>query len=148
MGNKSFFKPKKITLIKQYYIIESKYRNLIIEKQRDLNSATFDFNIIPSELSQAYTVRMVLSKNNNPKIYVLHPKIKTRKKKRPPHIYDFDEGRICLFLPREINSYSCYDKIVPWIAEWLLFYEIWLVTGNWNGGGHILDVKKDKKLLD
>lgn len=26
-------------------------------------------------------------------------------------------------------------KIVPWAAEWLLFYEIWTITGEWCGEG-------------
>jgi len=27
------------------------------------------------------------------------------------------------------------DTIVPWTADWLAHYEIWLVTGDWYGGG-------------
>ena len=27
------------------------------------------------------------------------------------------------------------DTIVPWAAEWLMHYELWLVTGEWTGGG-------------
>lgn len=27
------------------------------------------------------------------------------------------------------------DTIVPWAAEWLLHYELWLATGEWGGGG-------------
>jgi hypothetical protein len=27
------------------------------------------------------------------------------------------------------------DSIVPWASEWLFFYEFWLVTGEWDGGG-------------
>lgn len=30
--------------------------------------------------------------------------------------------------------YVC-DTIVPWTAEWLLNYELWLATGEWVGGG-------------
>jgi hypothetical protein len=26
--------------------------------------------------------------------------------------------------------------VVPWISEWLIYYELWLVTGRWLGGGH------------
>jgi hypothetical protein len=25
--------------------------------------------------------------------------------------------------------------VIPWISEWLYFYELWLVTGEWLGGG-------------
>jgi hypothetical protein len=27
------------------------------------------------------------------------------------------------------------DTIVPWAALWLVFYEYWLATGLWLGGG-------------
>lgn len=27
------------------------------------------------------------------------------------------------------------NTIVPWAVEWLFFYEVWLVTGEWGGGG-------------
>lgn len=30
---------------------------------------------------------------------------------------------------------SISDTIVPGTAEWLVHYEIWLVTGEWYGGG-------------
>jgi hypothetical protein len=30
---------------------------------------------------------------------------------------------------------SIADTIVPWTAEWLVHYEIWLMTGEWYGGG-------------
>jgi hypothetical protein len=26
--------------------------------------------------------------------------------------------------------------IIGWIALWLYYYEVWLITGNWLGGGH------------
>ena len=25
--------------------------------------------------------------------------------------------------------------IVPWCSEWLFYYELWLATGEWLGGG-------------
>lgn len=28
------------------------------------------------------------------------------------------------------------DTIVVWASEWLFFYESWLLTGDWLGGGH------------
>jgi hypothetical protein len=27
------------------------------------------------------------------------------------------------------------NSIVPWASEWLFFYEMWLITGEWDGGG-------------
>ena len=28
------------------------------------------------------------------------------------------------------------EFIIPWIAVWLYFYEVWHITGEWLGGGH------------
>jgi hypothetical protein len=30
---------------------------------------------------------------------------------------------------------SIADTIVPWTSEWLMYYEIWLATSDWYGGG-------------
>jgi hypothetical protein len=27
--------------------------------------------------------------------------------------------------------------VLLWAAEWLMHYELWLVTGQWHGGGHV-----------
>jgi hypothetical protein len=45
---------------------------------------------------------------------------------------------LCLYHPREKswhNELLLSEVIVPWISEWLLFYEIWSITGEWKGGG-------------
>lgn len=34
------------------------------------------------------------------------------------------------------------NTIVPWLAEWLEFYEGWLVTGIWYGGGEHPNVEE------
>ena len=40
-------------------------------------------------------------------------------------------------MPYEFNySLRIIDTIIPWTQEWLYFYEIWLLTGEWRGGGH------------
>ena len=32
---------------------------------------------------------------------------------------------------------SKYDSdLIPWISEWLFYFEMWLITGEWYGGGH------------
>jgi hypothetical protein len=30
---------------------------------------------------------------------------------------------------------SIADTVLPWTTEWLYHYEIWLITGEWTGGG-------------
>ena len=143
MGNRKQPKRKKITLIQQYVLIQLKYKRMILKQSYSLSKATFDLKIKPSNVSNTYIVRMKLYNKVNPKVFVVKPKLKKRKRQMPPHTYDFKNGRICLFLPKEIDSSLYYDRIIPWISEWLFHYEIWLITGNWNGGGHAFGTIKE-----
>jgi hypothetical protein len=60
----------------------------------------------------------------------------------PPHIYP-DPGTaagwsLCLFDPRTGEwkpDRVIAETIIPWAAEWLFFYEGWLIDGKWAGGG-------------
>jgi hypothetical protein len=62
--------------------------------------------------------------------------------KWPPHIYynesDPQSSRLCLYDPEE-RSWSpeeyIADTIIPWAIDWLFFFERWLDTGEWEGGG-------------
>lgn len=58
-----------------------------------------------------------------------------------PHRYNKNlekrEVELCLNMPIEFNySLRIIDTIIPWIQEWLYYYEIWLATDEWRGGGH------------
>lgn len=62
-----------------------------------------------------------------------------------PHVYWVDENPsmpiLCLFSP-ELREWSPTDLIahttIFWANEWLYFYEGWLVTKKWRGGGRHL----------
>ena len=44
--------------------------------------------------------------------------------------------QICLYRHREFTKDKFLaNTIIPWTVEWLYFYEIWLATGEWCGGG-------------
>jgi hypothetical protein len=67
-----------------------------------------------------------------------------------PHVYSNElyEGksypRLCLYLPGGWNNTMLIAKtILPWAIEWLYYYEIWLITGKWLGGGLPYAVSKD-----
>lgn len=62
--------------------------------------------------------------------------------KWPPHIY-FNKAdplypRLCLYDPQErlwTPEEYIADTIIPWTIDWLFFFEGWLDTGTWEGGG-------------
>jgi hypothetical protein len=53
-----------------------------------------------------------------------------------PHVYE--GNRLCLNLPAEWTANDLLgDTVLPWTAEWLMYYELWLATDStWLGGGH------------
>lgn len=55
-----------------------------------------------------------------------------------PHVYEQRPTRLCLYLPRarEWNgSMSMSETIMPWTILWLFYFEEWLVSDDWKGGG-------------
>lgn len=98
----------------------------------------------PTPLSQTYKIKITtkprFAGNYTPEIYVLSPKpLKMAEGKTSlPHVFDHKKQQICLYDNRcgEWNcSMSIAETIVPWAAEWLYFYEIWVMTGEWYGEG-------------
>jgi hypothetical protein len=102
----------------------------------------FDFTVQPTVLSRLYRCRLTLSRDGfDPKAYILNPDLQELASgKLPPHIYDHVEGRtqLCLYNPGsgEWTPQSWLaETMLPWTISWLRFYEIWLETGKWEGGG-------------
>jgi hypothetical protein len=47
-----------------------------------------------------------------------------------------DNTTLCLYYPGHWKPEMLLSTtIVPWTAEWLMHYELWLATGHWAGGG-------------
>jgi hypothetical protein len=93
--------------------------------------------IQPTEASVPYRVRIEYAVGNTPQVTVVDPVLRPREENgRIPHVYP--GNKLCLYLPNSgewTPDRSLPHSFVPWIAEWLLHYEVWLVTGVWCGGG-------------
>jgi len=93
----------------------------------------------PTPISANYLVRIEysLEDGRGPRVFVESPQLEVRPgEKSLPHVYAGD--RLCLNLPGEWKSDESIAKTtVPWISEWLFYYEIWRSTGEWKGGGHV-----------
>jgi hypothetical protein len=94
-------------------------------------------NVQPTARSVQYKVLIKYALHSLPQVWVLSPILKKNDKgDNIPHMYN--QERICLFQPkygefRATNYLS--NTIIPWIALWLYHYEIWQMTGQWEGGG-------------
>ncbi|MFC3504073.1 hypothetical protein ACFOOK_24310 [Micromonospora krabiensis] len=90
----------------------------------------------PSPASQIYTVRLTYRHGRRPEVMVTDPPLARHAGAAAlPHVYAGDE--LCLYYPGQWKQdMFLAATVVPWAAEWLMHYEIWLVTGRWTGGGH------------
>lgn len=92
----------------------------------------------PTDLSDKYLIhiRWHTGNRNRPQVVVLSPELRTRDASGLPHVFTGD--RLCLHMNEEWNSTMLIaETIIPWTLEWLAFYELWLATGEWLGGGHV-----------
>lgn len=104
------------------------------------SSIKWECEMQPTEFLNKYKV-LLKCVNNKVHVFILEPK----PLKLPcgnsslPHVYSHVDQRLCLFYPKEKEfdpkTMLFAHTIVPWISEWLLHYEIWLISGKWFGGG-------------
>lgn len=90
-------------------------------------------------MSRAYGLLLTYAAGGIPKVFVETPDIVALSLGRKvPHVYSEDPLRLCLYWPkaREWTSDMLVDRtVVPWSYLWLFFFEDWLSTGEWRGGG-------------
>jgi hypothetical protein len=138
MGFKNRVSAKKLSMAQQACALRMRHPEAICEVRG--NSLNWSGDIQPTPISPRYRVGIDYKKGKWPSTKVLSPKLVVPKGKSLPHVYDAEEQRLCLFYPRgdhpDWNSCkSLAMTIIPWASEWLFYYEIWLATGEWLGGG-------------
>jgi len=85
-----------------------------------------------------YRVRITYREGWYPQAEVLEPRPERREPNQPVAHTNGADCLPCLFTPHAgdwRSSMWLSDTIVPWLGEWLIFYEGWKATGNWHGGG-------------
>ena len=98
-----------------------------------------------SPVTRRYRVRIEYRPGRYPKAYVLEPALEQRLPDQPvAHTNGPTEP--CLFT-KENGDWKQFmyvgQTIVPWLMEWLVFYEVWRATGAWFGGGTLLEGYED-----
>lgn len=93
--------------------------------------------LTPTPNSPTYDVRVLYCAGRHPQVFVQEPSLVPNKNGWLPHMYS-DTGSLCLYDP-ESDEWSPRDwlveTVIPWTAEWLLFYELWRFTDVWHGSG-------------
>ena len=103
--------------------------------------------IKPTPLSKSYEILVIYEFGKNPDIFILTPLDKYGDTKNLPHVYSTKKQKICLYYPKTdewSKNKLIANTLLPWAAEWLQFYELWMATGIWLGDG-IHPAKNDNK---
>ena len=100
---------------------------------------TWRYSAMPFPLGRDYAVRIEFKQGGKPQIFVESPDLHALAgDRRIPHLYQQKPPMLCLYLPRtyEWQSWMRLDQtIVPWTALWLFYFEEWLASDDWKGGG-------------
>ncbi|WP_416044592.1 hypothetical protein ACMXKO_10175 [Clostridium tyrobutyricum] len=124
-----FIKPKNIGLGLQIYHVSRRFHGFKFYRNND--EEYWLGKLTPTEKSNTYTVKINYLYKKVPKVYVIEPQIL----RNSPHIYP--DKSLCLYYPKDFSfdkkTSLIADTIIPWTAEWLYFYEIWMETGIWWG---------------
>lgn len=104
-----------------------------------MNRLTWEVELRPSAFSRQYLVQVNYRQGTFPTTRVLSPSLRSLSDgRKPPHVFNEAGDPLCLFYAaaREWNSSMLIARtIVPWACEWLLHFEAWLFTREWDGGG-------------
>lgn len=99
---------------------------------------TWEYRDRPTPLSREYSMRIILQRGETPDVFVADPDLLALAGDRPlPHVYH-NPLRLCLTLPgtQEWTGRMRIDQtFVPWATTWLYYFEEWLLSDEWKGGG-------------
>lgn len=97
------------------------------------------FDVQPHPLSRTYAARIEYGRAGRPQVFIDAPDLTVLADGRPlPHVYSQQPVRLCLYLPDafEWRRHMRIDQtFVPWTALWLFYFEEWLWSHSWKGGG-------------
>ncbi len=103
----------------------------------DRNTGIWRGRIQPTPANRSYLVEIKYHLHESPEVFIIEPQLTRRKDQHEiPHTYS--DERLCLFLPRSREWHGgllLTQTIIPWTVLWLFYYEAWLATGDWLGGG-------------
>ena len=100
------------------------------------------FSLAPSEFGRFYECELRLRPDGRrPEMFVVSPNLYELAEGRPlPHIYSSDSAgvKLCLWFPGSGEwrpQMLVSQTYIPWTARWLFYFEEWLSSDEWKGGG-------------
>jgi hypothetical protein len=128
-----------IPLDSQFERIKSSFPNLAIKEKKN-DKFTVIIKLRPDLFSKEYEVKIVYETYKPISVYIVNEVLEiAENRNKLPHVYNNKLQKICLYAKdggRWDSSKSIVSTIIPWASEWLFYYELWLIDGIWQGGGH------------
>lgn len=132
-----YIRPKSFTPIQQLIGLKKNFGNG--EWHVKKNILHWQGVIRPVPVSREYVIRMIYKFGSKPSIYIVKPNLKELSKGRQvPHLYSQKEQKLCLYMPIYMEwkpNQHISTTIIPWIYLWLFYFEEWLFSNEWKGGG-------------
>jgi hypothetical protein len=101
----------------------------------------------PDHCSKKYKIKIEYVAGNEPKSTILFPKIDPSKE-----IHMYRDHSLCLHYPPDMKwdeRVKIYQYTIPWISEWIIFYEIYLINGNkWEGRESPTHIREEDKNIN
>ena len=137
MSRRRFNKPKRITPALQLFNLRKLFPDG--EGQVRRNRLNWVCAIRPTPVGRSYRVRVYYEPGGQPEVFVVHPSLDTLAEgRRIPHVYSQQRAKLCLYRPRYMEwtpDRLIAETIVPWAYVWLFYFEEWLFSDDWKGGG-------------
>jgi hypothetical protein len=103
-----------------------------------VNRLTWQMAVQPTPLARTYNAHITYRPGEMPSVRIVDPDLLVLAGGRAlPHVYN-NPLRLCLYLPGtgEWKQTKRIDQtIIPWTYLWLYYFEDWLGTDDWKGGG-------------
>ena len=140
--NKSkYFKEPKLQLVEQKIFIKSEYPD---SETFIRNGVLYWYGVVkPTPFSKEYQLKMEYRMGKYPRMWLVSEELNVQTAHLIPHHYSINVDNnmieLCLFRPKFkewMKNYPLSHTIIPWAIEWTYYYEIWKITGEWNGGGN------------
>lgn len=102
----------------------------------------FRFSMTPGRFGRDYDCLLCLRPDSHfPQMFVMTPDLRKLAGSDPiPHTYRHQGPGVllCLWLPKRrewVPQLKLSETFIPWTGEWLWYFEDWLKTRDWAGGG-------------
>lgn len=113
------------------------YQKHFIEKNYDFlkcrieNDTLICVGEVQPENCEKYKIRIDFRAGHYPKVFIISPQIRYCSE-----IHVYNDQSLCLFYPPDMkwkDTTQIANYTIPWTIEWIVLYELWQLTGKWEG---------------